>query len=125
MTLILEPVTPIRCASCQIVFGITAAFERARRDDGNLFFCPQGHEQYYPHDTLEKRNQRLQAELDAQRIRAQAAEAEARNATTHARRETTRRRNLEAAIGAGLCPKCRRSFKNVRRHMEGKHPELC
>lgn len=33
-------------------------------------------------------------------------------------------RKVKIRVGRGVCPCCNRSFENLRRHMESKHPEV-
>jgi hypothetical protein len=121
----LDQLEVIQCAACGMSFGITTDFARRRRSDRTQFLCPAGHTQWFPGETDAQRIKRLGDELEAARRQRATAVEEARQAEIGRKREVTRRRNLQSSIAAGLCPKCRRSFKNVRRHMEGKHPELC
>jgi hypothetical protein len=41
----------IECAGCSLPFGVTSTFERQRRDDHRTFYCPNGHNNFYPHET--------------------------------------------------------------------------
>lgn len=35
------------CCVCAVPFGVPAEFEKARKSDGKLFYCPSGHPQNY------------------------------------------------------------------------------
>lgn len=120
----------IKCASCQIDFGIGEDFMRRRREDHNGFYCPNGHSNAYngPSDT-EKRAQQAERELDAARSlaqresqRRQRAEAEARTSDYRARAAKGQLTKARKRIAAGVCPCCNRQFQNVLRHMAGQHP---
>ena len=46
----------LACFKCATVFGISDSVYVARKKDGELFSCPNGHEQYFTHkETLEKK----------------------------------------------------------------------
>lgn len=113
------------CASCGTAFGLSTTFAAQRRTNRQEFYCPNGHGQWFPGETETARANRLAKQIETERTLRYAAEQRERQAEIGRKREVTRRRNLQAAIAAGRCPKCRRNFANVRRHMEGKHPELC
>lgn len=120
------------CCACSIVFAMPAEFQaRAKAKpgaNGMRFYCPAGHPQYYTGeseaDRLRRENNRLkqnQAYLeDQRRLAAEDAEHQRRRANGykgHAARVSKRAK-------AGICPCCNRSFENLRRHMEGQHPEF-
>jgi hypothetical protein len=47
----------IHCVDCHMAFAVTEDFSKKRIQDHKLFFCPTGHEQYYPHESdIEKAN---------------------------------------------------------------------
>lgn len=120
------------CCACSIAFAMPAEFQaRAKAKpgaNGMLFYCPAGHSQYYTGeseaDRLRRENNRLkqnQAYLeDQRRLATEDAEHQRRRANGykgHAARISKRAK-------AGICPCCNRSFENLRRHMEGQHPEF-
>jgi uncharacterized C2H2 Zn-finger protein len=35
------------CAECGVLYGVTEQFDERRREDGETFYCPNGHEQVY------------------------------------------------------------------------------
>jgi len=43
------------CTVCKITYWITAKHESCLRDCHNTFYCPNGHTQYYPHETEEEK----------------------------------------------------------------------
>jgi hypothetical protein len=43
----LEKVTCVN-EGCGIEFYLTTGFARSRKNDHNIFYCPNGHSQYYP-----------------------------------------------------------------------------
>lgn len=115
----------IDCANCHMTFGLTADFIRRRRQDGKTFYCPDGHSNFYrdnEHDRIRRERDRLkqdQARYE-ERLSAERSAREAAERQAAARKgQITRLKNRAAA---GVCPCCNRSFENLRRHMDNKHP---
>mgnify|MGYP003659621978 CR=1 FL=1 len=46
----------IVCADCAITFQITDTLNKLRKDDGNFFYCPNGHAQSYSDSLTELLN---------------------------------------------------------------------
>jgi hypothetical protein len=93
---------------------------------GEGFYCYYGHRQWF---TGKSKEQKLKDQLERERRRTQEARDRADNERLRA--ETLRRsRNaykgkLKATknrIKNGVCPCCKRTFKNLARHMAGQHP---
>lgn len=115
------------CVVCGTPIYGAQANERARRKDGQSFFCINGHSQFFrpgksQEQILRERLEKTERERDAARAR----ETMARNNERSARHGAAiARGKLKAQlerIANGVCPCCRRSFSNVRRHMASKHP---
>lgn len=110
------------CGVCSIRFAMPEDLERRAREQGKAFdgfYCPQGHTLIY----RDGENDRLKREL---------ASAESRNThlgdQLHASIEEAEKIRLQVLkdrhrIANGVCPCCQRSFENVRRHVQGQHPE--
>ena len=110
----------ITCYKCAIEFGVPQYFNEKRREDCEVFYCPNGHRQAYITSSLSK----LKKEL-----------AETHRELDRARVETREQRSKVAKIGRsyakvrervknGVCPCCTRTFENLARHMKSKHPEF-
>jgi hypothetical protein len=111
------------CASCGITFAVPEWWQRKRRDDGQGFYCPNGHSLVYGANTLEKRLKEAERARDAARAYARSVvdqnDAERRShAATKGQLTKVRKR-----VAAGVCPCCNRTFQNVSRHMAGQHPD--
>jgi hypothetical protein len=115
------------CAHCGVLFGISTQLEKRRRDDGEGFYCPNGHANEFKDNELDKAKKRI-AKLEEiakardvwlreERDRREAVErslAATRGAVTKLRQKTD----------AGLCPYgCRRHFTNLERHIATKHKD--
>ncbi len=114
--------TIIECAACSMAFGITEDFEARRRKDHKGFHCPAGHSNVFRGKTEEERlRERLRLAEDATaRERAYRDQAEASLRATKG--VVTRQRKRLDRVANGVCPECNRSFVNLARHMETKHP---
>lgn len=130
MSTTIEIVTSLvteECCNCHMLFAVPADFERRRRRDHEIFFCPAGHRQHYS------------AKSEEEKLRAQLAEKEEeiRRVAMERDQEQTRAANLvkkvkkverEAKatlvrIHAGVCPCCNRTFKALARHMATQHSD--
>ena len=106
----------ITCANCGVSFGVPAMFDSKRRENHANFYCPSGHVNYYP------------AETEAEQLRRELGAEKTRHQATLARLNTTERRAKKAErqikrVTRGVCPCCNRTFENLARHMQTKHPE--
>lgn len=110
----------VKCCECGTVFGMTSDLQKRFLNDHNkMFFCPNGHKQHYIGKTDAQKLKEAQEEMIKQR--------DARYREELAKNEALKKiRLLDAKIKRihnGVCPCCNRSFENLRRHMETKHPE--
>lgn len=111
--------TVIDCASCGVAFGVPDRVITARREDGQAFYCPNGHENVYRTTNAQriaKERDSLRAQLTAEQDQRQAAE----RSNAALRGEITKQKKRASA---GVCPCCQRSFQQLRRHMAAKHPD--
>ncbi len=108
-----------KCCSCGVEFALTEYFEKERRKDHALFYCPNGHSQYFASETDAERFKR---ERDA----ANKAKAEATEkmwaAQAAQRKAEEKARKLAKRASAGVCPCCNRTVSQMARHMKTKHP---
>lgn len=110
---------------CGIHLAIPSDLYRQARDNGQSVYCPLGHQFLWTETTLDrerKRAEQLERNLTFARQRAD-AERDLREHTEHKLRAqkgaTTKAKKRHAAA---LCPCCNRSFVQLARHMEAKHP---
>lgn len=105
------------CCTCGVVFSFPAYLMKKRREDGDNFYCPNGHAQRY-------------SQTEAQRLRRMLDEANRRNTelaqqvldTQMAEQKTAKElRRLRTRSQAGVCTCCNRTFQNLQRHMATKH----
>jgi Zn-finger nucleic acid-binding protein len=115
----------IECWNCSIDFGIGDSFMANRRKDGRVFYCPNGHGNYYNRGKTAEQValERAQAERDAARSLAQRESRRARTAEYQRRAAKGQLTKTKKRIAAGVCPCCNRTFQNVAAHMAGQHPD--
>lgn len=116
----------VQC-TCGIWFGVDAKTLADLRESHETFYCPKGHKQYFPGksetERLQEEKERLERRVEQERSWRQGAE-----------RRTDRERRSHIAtkghltrtkkrVAAGVCPCCKRSFKDLARHMAGQHPD--
>lgn len=112
---------------CGIALAIPTNLLRHAHDDGQSVYCPLGHQFSWRETEADRLRTKLeraesQREREANRARAERDLREDTERRLAAQKgATTRAKNRHAA---GVCPGCKRSFVQLRRHMEAKHPEL-
>ena len=111
---------------CGLPFAMPARLYKQCRDTGTTFYCPLGHKIVFKTTEADKlrreRNllkQQLAEKDDAIREKRQECNVAWRTATAY-KGHVTRIKNR---IGKGVCPCCNRSFQNLARHMNSKHPD--
>ena len=110
------------CCNCSMLFAVPEEFNRHRRQDHALFYCPAGHAQHYPAGNSD--NDRLRKDLERERQVRESAEARAGNAEQHLAQVTRAHRKMRDRVMNGVCPCCNRSFGNLREHMRTEHAEF-
>jgi len=126
---------PIDCCVCGQVFGVTKSTNQRLREQHESFYCPAGHKQYFAgksdlevaREKIAARERELQEQREfTDRIRKQRDEAE-RKALAE-KRVKTRYKNdrdrIKARVGNGVCPCCNRTFQDLSKHMQCKHPKF-
>lgn len=116
------------CITCGVLYAVPETLIQRHRDYGGYHHCCNGHAQGWGEDsaTVSKQRRQIerltqqQARLEDEKSAAWATANEQLKQAEAARRETAR---LRKRIGNGVCPCCKRSFANVARHMQTKHPD--
>lgn len=107
---------------CGVNLAIPDSLYREAHDSGHAVYCPLGHTFVYG-NTWKKRaeeeeEKRRRAEQRARASRELLEAEERSHAATRGHLTRTKKR-----VANGVCPCCNRSFVNLRRHMDCKHPE--
>lgn len=110
----------VECCKCATPFLMTTRLNKSLRNSKDTFYCPFGHEQgYYGKNTTEK----LKDELEALRLEKQKERELLENKWLDEMNEKLKLQKQLKRVHKGTCPCCNRSFVNLKRHMETKHPE--
>lgn len=117
------------CLTCGVIYAIPASVYDEQQRTGGYHKCPSGHSQGWAKDECETERLRRERNLLNQRvaerndeIRHQKALRERAERTASAYKGQVTK--LRKRAGRGVCPCCNRSFANLRRHMEAKHPDF-
>jgi len=105
---------------CGIALAIPENLERWARDEsGRDVYCPLGHPFVFSDSFREKlKRERRAHEATKDLLRTEERSHRAtRGQLTKAKKQVHRAEH-------GVCPHCKRSFQNLRRHVESKHPEV-
>lgn len=111
----------VEVCTCGVLFAAPEYLLDVCRKTGRSFYCPNGHSLVYESENAKLRKElaTVKDSLASERARADQIESSLR-ATKGV--VTRQRKRLERVV-KGVCPCCNRYFKDVRRHMETKHPE--
>lgn len=113
------------CCNCGMQFGLTTDYQKRRRRDGESFYCPSGHPQSYTESEIDKLKKQVRQKNEAlERERGWRRQAEEDHEHTQRRLTSTKGvvTRIKNRVSKGVCPCCKRSFSNLHRHMESKHP---
>lgn len=120
-----ETLTQMTCGNCGVAFAIPETMRAEKERDGGSWYCPNGHSRVYTESVAEKLA-KAEERLRVSRQREQAtrdllaAEERSHRAT---RGVVTRQKKKLVRVANGVCPCCNRTFQNLLRHMDTKHPD--
>jgi hypothetical protein len=108
------------CGECGILFGLEKAFMANRQDDGQRFYCPNGHGISWSaaNEAAKTERELRNAEMRELALQDQLGAAIREGELTRQALLRDRQRFMN-----GVCVCCNRSFENVRRHMANQHPD--
>jgi len=119
------------CVACGVRFGVSQAYEAARRRDAKTFYCPNGHTLSYAQSEADRlREQLALAEKKVQSAKQNEAYYEDRVRAEKAWREAAQKQasafkgvatRMKNRVSRGVCPCCNRTFADLTRHMASKH----
>lgn len=118
------------CWKCDTQYFLPRALHDAARASSKIsLFCPYGHSAHFPDGATKADIQRQRAERAEQQVEYQcqmrlAAERETAAALRSAAAQKGQVTRLKNRASKGVCPCCNRSFTNLRRHMNSKHPNF-
>jgi hypothetical protein len=95
--------------------------QHANGRDQTGIYCPHGHSHVIAGESEVEKTRR---ELEASRDRAAQLAAERDQAEASARAYKGAATRARKRAGAGVCPCCNRTFKQLAQHMKSKHPDF-
>lgn len=110
-----------KCRECGLHYAVDSAFDRQCKEKGEkkACYCPGCSTSWYYMESEVDRLLKLVQSKDAQLDQKSAMIREQQKSLTATRGVVTR---LQNRAKNGVCPCCKRSFQNLRRHMKSKHP---
>jgi hypothetical protein len=108
------------CPSCFVVFGMVKSMDRRKRNEGGTWYCPNGHGIHAIESEVTRLQKALEREQQIALRKSEQLEAERRSHSA-TKGQVTRLKNRAAG---GACPCCNRTFVQLERHMQTKHPEF-
>ena len=112
--------TVINCGVCGGTYAINERHRQLCSEEGKSWHCPYC-KTGWGYSTSEIHT--LKSELARAKKEKEWAEQEAMNAENRRRAEKGAKTRLKNRIAKGVCPCCTRSFVNLKRHMDNKHPD--
>lgn len=119
-----EAYVVLHCSSCSIGFGVPQSFEQSRRADRKDFFCPAGHSQWFPGKTQNKVIEELKAQVASKDDLLQSTRRERDKHWRLLRAAEGKAKAIRMRVSAGVCLCCNRTFQDLARHMQTKHPSF-
>jgi hypothetical protein len=110
------------CITCGVVFTVPESMHEHQQQEGGFHHCPNGHSQGWTKEKSER--ERLRLERDRLKQRQAMLEDEIRAERERAEKAEAATKRLKKRTAAGVCPCCTRTFVNVQRHMQSKHPNV-
>jgi len=117
----------IECYKCHLVFAVTAEHKQRLCTTGEGFYCPAGHGQAYCETEVQKLKKQLEAKERSLKWRDEQIERQnktIKRKENEVRAQKAAKTKLKKRIGNGVCPCCQRTFENLQRHMQSKHPDF-
>lgn len=122
----------VSCYTCGVPFGITSSiYRRVVTDAEGSVHCPAcGNMTCWCESKAEKEIKRLQGELKTANTKTEMSKRTAEIEMDKRQRAENSLRTtkgvvtkIKQRVGKGVCPCCNRSFRDLQRHMNSKHPD--
>lgn len=114
--------TVIHCGKCGGIYALNEKYRSDKAKEGGTWNCPYcqvgwGYSGNSENERLNRENTRLLQRIDQEKARGDSVERK----LSAAKGQATK---LRRRVGAGVCPCCHRTFKQLAAHMTDKHPEF-
>jgi len=118
----------IVCGGCGISFAMPKKYQQTLFNNHNTFYCPRGCVRHYPgqsdNEKLKKKIDLLSNRLRIETEYKEEAREELKKEKLSKRAIKSHHTRLKNRIKNGVCPCCKRTFKNLSEHMDQKHPNF-
>lgn len=119
--------TELQCGTCGVWHAIPTIMHEKCIEEGGFWYCPNGHSRGYKEGRREREDIRRERDLLKQRVAQKDDEIKLQRSLKEAAKrqaaaskgQVTKLRNR---TGAGTCPCCNRTFRQMALHMKNKHP---
>lgn len=109
------------CCNCGVVFGMPSDFQQACKNEGRekSFYCPNGHGQHYSKSKAQIIEEKLQRELRQKENELASLASEKIQIESELKKANVKLKRVHH----GVCPCCNRTFSDLQKHFETKHPD--
>lgn len=108
------------CYDCGILYAMPEQFDkRCLNEQDKTWYCPNGHATIYKTSDVTKLERQLAQEVTGH-DQTRASLRETKKNLIAKKGQITKLKNR---VGNGVCPCCNRSFTNLKRHIDTKHPD--
>ena len=112
--------TTIDCGSCGGTYAINERYRAQKYEEGGCWNCPYCQTSWgFAGSEIYKLKEKLRHEAK----RREWVERDLKDTENRLRAQKAAKTRLKNRIAAGVCPCCNRSFVNLARHMNTKHPD--
>lgn len=116
----------VYCYKCGVPFGLSLELYNRRCDDGESFWCPNGHSQHFTESNVQRLERILKSERSSKEYWQRESTREAQERIKAERRLSATQgvvTRIKKRVANGVCPCCKRHFVNLEKHMHGQHPD--
>ena len=117
----LQTLSVYSCCHCGITFAMTEENRRHFKNTGKSFYCIKGHSQFFG-ESDEKKIKQLENKIARKESIIDQLDTEVEHLSRSRNAIKGHLTKTKNRISNGVCPCCNRSFKDLQRHMESKHP---
>lgn len=119
--------TTIDCGTCGGIYAICEKYRDTCEDNGTSWNCPYccggwGYRKNNRVARLRKKLEDSQEKLRREAIRHNCTKSELKDTEHRRRAEKAAKTRLKNRAANGVCPCCKRTFKQLAAHMKTKHP---
>lgn len=122
-----DVLTVMTCGECSIPFAMPQAkYDRCKRD-GEGWCCPNGHRRVFCESDISKLQKQLAIEKESKEYFAKRTDqlyGEKQHVEHQLRAQKGQVTRIKNRVSKGVCPCCNRTFADLARHMESKHPDF-